>query len=101
VPTAQEAIGRVCLVDGTSTSCWSYADHAELCSRNTATRLNAQLVSSRDGSAVYTSDPLPRRTDDAAAMAYLPRGLSASVPDLARRIRRRPRPAIPFNYMGF
>jgi DDE superfamily endonuclease len=34
VPTAKEAIrmikGKVCLVDGTITPCWSYAEHREL-----------------------------------------------------------------------
>jgi len=49
VPTAQEAIelvnGRVCLVDGTITPCWSYGDHDELWSRKHGTTgLNAQLV---------------------------------------------------------
>ena len=37
VPTEAEAIetvlGRACLVDGTITPCWSYADHHELWSR--------------------------------------------------------------------
>jgi hypothetical protein len=49
VPSAAEAIemvnGRVCLVDGTITPCWSYADHEELWSRKHGTTgFNAQLV---------------------------------------------------------
>ena len=47
VPTAAEAIdlvqGRVCLVDGTITPCWSYAENYELWSRrHGATGFNAQ-----------------------------------------------------------
>jgi hypothetical protein len=50
VPSAHDAIetvsGRVCLVDGTITPCWSYADHDELWSRKHGTTgHNAQLVS--------------------------------------------------------
>jgi hypothetical protein len=57
VPAAPEAIevvkGRVCLVDGTITPCWSYADHKELWSRKHATTgFNAQLVSLLDGTPV-------------------------------------------------
>jgi hypothetical protein len=41
VPDAQQAMqwvaGRVCLVDGTITPCWSYAQHRELWSRKHAT----------------------------------------------------------------
>jgi hypothetical protein len=64
VPTAQEAIeivnGRVCLVDGTITPCWSYDDHDQLWSRKHGTTgFNAQLLCFLDGYAVYISDPLP------------------------------------------
>jgi hypothetical protein len=64
VPTAQEAIelvnGRVCLVDGTITPCWSYADHNELWSRKHGTTgFNAQLVCLLDGAAIYV--PIPSR----------------------------------------
>jgi len=77
VPTAAEAIelvnGKVCLVDGTITPCWSYADHDELWSRKHGTTgFNAQLVGLLDGSAVYISDPLDGRTHDAAAFATTP-----------------------------
>jgi len=77
VPTAKEAIemvnGRVCLVDGTITPCWSYAEHRELWSRKHATTgFNAQLVSLLNGGAVYISDPLPGRTHDAAAFTETP-----------------------------
>jgi hypothetical protein len=41
VPTVAEAVdlvqGRVCLVDGTTTPCWSYAEHDELWSRKHGT----------------------------------------------------------------
>jgi hypothetical protein len=49
VPTVAEAIdlvqGGVCLVDGTITPCWSYAENDELWSRKHGTTgFNAQLV---------------------------------------------------------
>lgn len=74
VPTAEDAIGmvagRVCLVDGTITPCWSYADHRELWSRKHGTTgFNAQLVSLLDGAAIYISDPLSGSTHDATAFA--------------------------------
>jgi hypothetical protein len=77
VPSAQDAIemvnGRVCLVDGTITPCWSYTDHDELWSRKHGTTgHNAQLVSLLDGSAVYISDPLPGCTHDAKAYTVTP-----------------------------
>ena len=77
VPTAAEAIemvkGRVCLVDGTITPCWSYADHDELWSRKHGTTgFNAQLVSLLNGDAVYISEPLAGSTHDATAFANTP-----------------------------
>lgn len=77
VPTAQEAIemvnGRVCLVDGTITPCWSYDDHDELWSRKHGTTgFNAQLICLLHGDAVYISDPLPGRTHDATAFTTTP-----------------------------
>ena len=77
VPAAEDAIemanGRVCLVDGTITPCWSYADHDELWSRKHGTTgFNAQLVCLLDGNAIYISDPLPGKTHDAAAFAGTP-----------------------------
>jgi hypothetical protein len=77
VPTAQEAIemvdGRVCLVDGTITPCWSYADHDELWSRKHGTTgFNAQLICRLDGDAIYISDPLPGCTHDAKAFITTP-----------------------------
>src|SRR6266508_1958853 len=72
VPTAQDAIemvdGRVCLVDGTITPCWSYADHDELWSRKHGTTgFNSQLICLLDGAAVYISDPLPGCTHEVNA----------------------------------
>lgn len=77
VPTAQDAIemvnGRVCLVDGTITPCWSYDDHDELWSRKHGTTgFNAQLICLLDGNAVYISDPLPGCTHDAKAFITTP-----------------------------
>jgi hypothetical protein len=77
VPDPKEAIelvqGRVCLVDGTITPCWSYADHPELWSRKRGTTgFNAQLVSLLNGEVIYVSDPLDGRTHDAKAFADTP-----------------------------
>jgi DDE superfamily endonuclease/Helix-turn-helix of DDE superfamily endonuclease len=72
VPAAEDAIemvkGRVVLVDGTITPCWSYEDHPELWSRKKSTTgFNTQLISLLDGTAVFISDPLPGKTHDAKA----------------------------------
>jgi hypothetical protein len=72
VPSAAEAIevvsGRVVLVDGTITPCWSYEDHRELWSRKHGTTgFNAQLICLLDGTPVYISEPLPGKTHDMAA----------------------------------
>jgi hypothetical protein len=77
VPSAAEAIelvkGRVCLVDGTITPCWSYAEHTELWSRKHGTTgFNAQLVSLLDGDPIYISDPLPGKTHDKKAFDETP-----------------------------
>ncbi|HEY6794797.1 MAG TPA: transposase family protein [Kineosporiaceae bacterium] len=77
MPDAKAAIevvkGRVVLVDGTITPCWSYEDHPELWSRKHATTgFNAQLLSLLDGTAVYMSDPLPGKTHDAKAFIQTP-----------------------------
>jgi hypothetical protein len=90
-PTAAEAIesadGRVCLVDGTITPCWSWSDHDELWSRKHGTTgFNAQLVCLLDGSAVYISEPLSGRTHDAraftaTAVADIVRGSGGGIAD--------------------
>jgi hypothetical protein len=77
VPTAQDAIetvhGRVCLVDGTITPCWSYDDHDELWSRKHGTTgFNAQLLCLLNGDAIYVSDPLPGSTHDAKSFTITP-----------------------------
>lgn len=77
VPTEVEASararGRVCLVDGTITPCWSYDDHRELWSRKKGTTgFNTQVVSLLDGTPVYISDPLPGHTHDTVAFEETP-----------------------------
>jgi transposase len=77
VPSATDAIemvrGRVCLVDGTITPCWSYGDHDELWSRKHGTTgFNVQLICLLDGTGIYISGPLPGKTHDAAAFASTP-----------------------------
>jgi hypothetical protein len=72
VPDAREAIeivkGRVVLVDGTLTPCWSYEEHQELWNKkHRTTGFNAQLISLLDGTAVWISAPLPGKTHDAKA----------------------------------
>jgi hypothetical protein len=58
VPSAADAIqvvkGRVVLVDGTLTPCWSYEEHRELWNKkHKTTGFNAQLISLLDGTAVW------------------------------------------------
>jgi hypothetical protein len=77
VPDAKDAIemvkGRVCLVDGTITPCWSYKGHDELWSRKKSTTgFNAQLVCLLNGDPVFISDPLPGSTHDATAYQETP-----------------------------
>jgi DDE superfamily endonuclease len=77
VPSAADAIeivqGRVCLVDGTITPCWSYKDHRELWSRKlTTTGFNAQLICLLNGNPVYISDPLSGGTHDVTAFKESP-----------------------------
>jgi hypothetical protein len=77
VPSVEEAIelvnGRVCLVDGTITPCWSYDDHDELWSRKHGTTgFNTQLICLLNGEAVYISGPLPGCTHDAKAFTTTP-----------------------------
>lgn len=77
VPAAEDAIevvkGRVCLVDGTITPCWSYDGRDDLWSRKHGTTgFNSQLVCLLDGDGVYISDPLPGNTHDATAYATTP-----------------------------
>jgi len=72
VPSAEEAIeivrGRVVLVDGTLTPCWSYEEHQELWNKkHKTTGFNAQLISLLDGTAAWISAPLPGKTHDARA----------------------------------
>jgi hypothetical protein len=77
VPDAKDAIemvkGRVCLVDGTITPCWSYETHGELWSRKKSTTgFNAQLVCLLDGDPIFISDPMPGSTHDATAYEETP-----------------------------
>src|SRR6266496_28747 len=72
VPSAADAIevvkGRVVLVDGTLTPCWSYEEHQELWNKkHKTTGFNAQLISLLDGTAAWISSPLPGKTHDARA----------------------------------
>jgi DDE superfamily endonuclease len=72
VPSAEEAIeivkGRVVLVDGTLTPCWSYEEHQELWNKKHGTTgFNAQLISLLNGTAVWISGPLAGKTHDAKA----------------------------------
>jgi hypothetical protein len=76
-PSAASAIelvnGRVCLVDGTITPCWSYRQHRELWSRKlTTSGFNAQLVCLLNGDPVYISGPLPGGTHDVTAFKETP-----------------------------
>lgn len=77
VPDVKDAIemvkGRVCLVDGTITPCWSYQGHDELWSRKKGTTgFSAQLVSLLTGNPVYISDFLNGSIHDATAYEETP-----------------------------
>ncbi len=95
VPEAAGAIamvkGRVCLVDGTITPCWSYEDRDELWSRKHGTTgFNAQLLCLLDGTAIYISDPLPgKRTTPGHSRRRRPRRSSGilAVVSLTRDIK--------------
>jgi DDE superfamily endonuclease len=72
VPSAADAIevvkGRVVLVDGTLTPCWSYEEHRELWNgKHKTTGFNAQLICLLDGTAAWISGPLPGNMHDAKA----------------------------------
>jgi DDE superfamily endonuclease len=72
-PSVADAIemarGKVVLVDGTLTPCWSYEEHQELWNKkHKTTGFNAQLMSLLDGTAVWISGPLPGKTHDARAL---------------------------------
>ena len=72
VPSAEDAIelvkGRVVLVDGTLTPCWSYDEHQELWNKkHETTGFNTQLIALLDGTAAWISSPLPGKTHDARA----------------------------------
>jgi hypothetical protein len=72
VPSLEDAFdmvsGRLCLVDGTITPCWSYADHKELWSRKHGTTgFNTQIVCLLDAIPVYISSPLAGKNHDMAA----------------------------------
>ena len=99
VPSAADAIevvkGRVVLVDGTLTPCWSYEEHQELWNKKHGTTgFNAQLISLLDGTAAWVSDPLPGKTHD--AKAFKETG-AADILKEARRIRRQ---GLPGNWPG-
>src|SRR5260370_7052542 len=69
VPSAADAMevvkGRVVLVDGTLTPCWSYEEHQELWNKkHKTTGFNPQLISLLDGTALWISAPLPRQPPD-------------------------------------
>ena len=53
--------GRVVLVNGTLTPCWSYEEHRELWNKkHKTTGFNAQLISLLDGSASLDFRPAAR-----------------------------------------
>jgi hypothetical protein len=82
VPSAADAIevvkGRVVLVDGTLTPCWSYEEHQELWNKkHKTTGFNAQLISVSTG---------------------LPSGFPARCPGKRTTRRRSRRPALPISW---
>lgn len=77
VPTVEDAkemvVGRVCLVDGTLTPCWSYQDHSELwAGKHGTTGHNAQVITLLTGAVAYISEPIPGSVHDATAVEDTP-----------------------------
>ncbi len=70
VPDLPEALtGRVAVLDGTLTPCWSWADAPELYSgKHHTTGHNHQVVVTLDGRLLHLGDPLPGRTHDTRAV---------------------------------
>jgi len=66
---AEQAEGRVLIVDGSLLPCWSWADAPELWSGKHHTTGHAhQFICDLDGDLLHISDPLPGRTHDAKAV---------------------------------
>jgi hypothetical protein len=66
---AQELPGRVGVVDGSLTPCWSWADEPTLYSgKHHRTGHNHQFVADINGYLLHISDPLPGSTHDAKAI---------------------------------
>ena len=65
----EELRGRVGVVDGSLTPCWSWADAPELYSgKHKRTGHSHQLVADTSGDLLHVSDPLPGKTHDAKAV---------------------------------
>ena len=67
---ADEATGRVAVVDGSLCPCWSWADAPELYSGKHKTTGHAhQFIADLSGDLMHISDPVPGKTHDAKAVA--------------------------------
>lgn len=76
-PTEQDAIeavtGRACLLDGSISPCWSWADADGLWTRKRGTTgHNFQVISDLEGDVAYVSDPVPGSTHDSVAIIATP-----------------------------
>lgn len=68
-PPAQVLAGRVTLVDGTLTPCWSWKKAPQLYSgKHHTTGHNHQVVCDLQGQLLHLGDPLPGRTHDTRAI---------------------------------
>ena len=68
-PPAQVLAGRVALVDGTLTPCWSWKNAPQLYSgKHHTTGHNHQVVCDLQGQLLHLGDPLPGRTHDTRAI---------------------------------
>lgn len=77
VPTAEEAVewvtGRVCLLDGSIGSCWSWDEHGELWTRKHGTTgHNFQVITDLNGEVFFVSDPVPGSVHDSVAVTITP-----------------------------
>jgi DDE superfamily endonuclease/Helix-turn-helix of DDE superfamily endonuclease len=79
IPTEEDAVemvkGRVCLLDGSISPCWSWAGHSELWTRkHNTTGNNFLLIANLSGDVLYASDPVPGSMHDKTATEETPVG---------------------------
>lgn len=77
IPTESDAVeavtGRVCLLDGSLSPCWSWDEHRELWIRKHGTTgFNFQVITDLAGNILYISDPVSGSIHDSRAITMTP-----------------------------